>query len=179
MLISKQTSEALIEVYGVFFDLNATLDVASSIMMNKWTMPQASDIVHHRLSHLMPLLADQISEIQDNYNIVTYRPEVHRDFRDYDNLKDMFETILTEFADAYNMIKMCNKIADEQGDFNVHGDLVNFIKKFNIVIGQIITLRDKSLLLPDDYITFDRQINTWGIVGLPELIPIEEEDDER
>jgi len=172
MLISKNTSDALTEIYGAFFDLNATLDVVSSIMLNKWSMPQASDICHHRISHLMPLLADKISEIQDNYNIVTYRPEVHRDFRDYDNLKDMFESVLKEFSDVYEMIRMCNKIASDNGDFNVHGDLIDFIRKFNVVMGQIITLRDKSVQLPNDYTTFDKQISSWNIVGIPEILPI-------
>lgn len=168
MLINKETTEALTTLYGAFFDMNASLDVCSSIMINKWSMPQAGDIVHHKLSHLMPLLADDISKIQDNYNVVTYRPEVHRDFRDYNNLSDMFETMLKEFSEIYEMIKLTIDVALTHKDYNVHSDLIEFIRKFNIVMAQMITLRDKSIQMPTSYDTFDRHISSWGIVGLDE-----------
>lgn len=166
MFLSEKTSEALDQVYGAFFDLNATLDRVASLMLNVWTMPQASDIVHHKISHLMPLLADDISAIKDNYNMTSGRPEVHRDYRTYTDLSDMFETVLKEFGEVYEMIKMVDGIAHETGDFNVHGDLVKFIQKFNIVIGQVITLRDKAMQMPTGYDQFDRHITSWGIVGL-------------
>jgi len=166
MFLSEKSSEALDQLYGAFFDLNATLDRVASIMLNTWSMPQASDIVHHKLSHLMPLLADDISAIKDNYNMTSGRPEVHKDYRTYTDLGNMFETVLKEFGEVYEMIKMCDGIAHENGDFNVHGDLVKFIQKFNIVIGQVITLRDKAVQMPTSYWVYDDYISAWGINGL-------------
>lgn len=169
MLISTQTSEALDELYGAFFDLNATLDRMVSVMLNDFCMPQANKIIHHRLAHLMPLMADMISEIKDNYNVSSIRPEVHRDSRTYSNLKDMFETLLKEFEEVYEMIKMTCDISDLNKDLNVKSDLIDFIRKFNMVIGQIITLKDKAIQMPDDFNKFDRYIDDWGIVGLVEV----------
>ena len=170
MLINQETSDALIEIYGAFFDLNATLDNAASILLNTWAMPQANDILHHRLSHLTPILADKISEIQDNYNIVSSRPAVHEDKRTYVDLFDMFGTILKEFSEVYNMINMADDIALSHKDNNVHADLMNFMTIFNKVMGQIITLNDKAKQLATNYDIFDAHIENWGIDGIPELM---------
>lgn len=170
MLINQETSDALIEIYGAFFDLNATLDNAASILLNTWAMPQANNILHNRLAHLTPILADKISEIQDNYNIVSSRPAVHEDKRTYVDLFDMFGTILKEFSEVYNMINMADDIALSHNDKNVHADLMNFVTIFNKVIGQIILLNDKAKQMPTDFDTFDNRIKDWGINGIPELM---------
>lgn len=163
MLISERTSQSLDELYGSFFDLNATLDRVVSVMLNKFSMPQASNIIHLKIAHTTPLLADMISEIKDNYNISSIRPEVHRDDRDYDNLLDMFETVLKEFSEVYEMIKMTDDIAVASKDLNVHADLLKFITTYNKVMGQIYTLRDKAVQMPTGFDTFDRHITSWGI----------------
>jgi hypothetical protein len=104
--------------------------------------------------------------MKDDYNESSIRPPVHEDKRDYINLLDMFETILGEFGDVYEMIKMCNKVALEHDDFNIHAGLVSFMQKYSKVLGQIITLRDKAQQMPGDYDTYDRHITSWGIDGL-------------
>lgn len=77
----------------------------------------------------------------------------------------MFDTIYDEFEATYHMIVLTNKIALEEGDINVHAGLMSFMRTFNKVIGQIITLKNKA----DqglDFDTFDFRIKDWGIVGL-------------
>lgn len=166
MLMNEETSEALDILYGAFFDLNATLDRVASVMMNGFSMPIAGDIVHHKLSHLMPLFADMISEIKDNYNISSIRPPVHKDDRNYDNLLTMFETVLKEFSDIYEMINKVDDIAIKHRDRNVSSDLVKVFQKFNIVMGQVITLRDKAAQMPTDFDKFDFHSSEWGIKGV-------------
>ena len=68
MYISKETCKDLDILYGQFFNLNSLFDRAVSVMLNDWAMVQASDIIHHRLAHLFPLMADMVSEIKDNYD---------------------------------------------------------------------------------------------------------------
>lgn len=165
MLIAKKTSEALDILYGQFFNLNSLLDNAVSFMLNEWAMVQASEIVHLRLVHATPLLADRISEIKDDYDERSIRPEVPEHREQYGSLKDMFDTIYDEFEATYKMIVLTNKIALEEGDINVHARLMEFMRTFNKVIGQIITLKNKA----DqglDFDTFDFRIKDWGIVGL-------------
>ena len=81
------------------------------------------------------------------------------------SLKEMFDYIYDEFEATYRMIVLTNKIALEEGDINVHAGLMGFMRIFNKVIGQIITLKNKA----DqglDFDTFDFRIKDWGIVGL-------------
>ena len=75
MLITKETSKDLDTLYGQFFNLNSLFDRAVSVMLNDWAMVQASDIIHHKLAHLFPLMADMVSEIKD---------DVKRDLKPYD-----------------------------------------------------------------------------------------------
>lgn len=164
--ISKETSTALDELVGAFFDLNRTLDRCVSIMTNEWSMPQASDIVHHNLAHLMPLMADKITEIKDRYNLASVYPETHKDNREYTDLKQMYETVLVEFGEVYDMIKMVKRIIMAHDDYNVLVDLDRVMCQYNIVMGQILTLRDKATQMPTDFDRFDQHIKSWGIVGV-------------
>lgn len=166
MLISNETSEALDILVGKMFDLNRSFDRAVSWMQNVWSMPQASDIVHHKLAHLFPLLADLLTEIKDRYNVPSVYPETHRDGREYQNLLGMFETLLKECSDGYEMIVRVEDIAISHKDKNVLADMVNFMQKYNELMGQVITLRDKAEQLPTSYDEFDRHIKSWGIKGV-------------
>lgn len=166
MKISEKTSESLDLLVGKAFDLNRSFDRAVSIMQNKWCMPNASDIIHHNLAHLFPLLADIISGFKDSWNLSTVYPETHEDKRDYQNLSDMMTSLYGEVMDFYIMIKMVYKLAENEGDFNVIAMLVDFMNKLTIVISQVTTLKDKSEQMPTDFDRFDAHISEWGIDGL-------------
>lgn len=170
MLISKETSEALDILLGAYFDLNRSFDRAVSIMQNAWAMPNASDIIHHRLAHLFPLLGDYVSEIKDKCNLTSIYPETHRDAREYINLEDMMSTLLNEVTDVYKIINDVNEIAKKNGDFIVHSELVILMNLYSDVIAQVTTLYEKSQQLPTDYVTYDRHIGSWKIDGIPELM---------
>lgn len=166
MLISEKTSEALDLLVGKAFDLNRSFDRAVSIMQNKWCMPQASDIIHHKLAHLFPALADIISGFKDDCNVTTVYPETHKDDRDYSNLLAMMTILRNEVVDFYEMIKMVYKIADEENDFNAKVMLIDFMNKLTKVISQMNTLKDKAEQMPTGWDLFDNHISSWGINGL-------------
>lgn len=166
MLIHEETSEALDVLYGAFFDLNATLDRVASVMLNDFSMPNAGEIVHFNISHTMPLLADVVSEIKDNYNLSSIRPEVHKDDRNYSNLADMFSTVLKEFSEVYEIMNKVVDIAIAHRDRNVTSDMYRLFRKYNIIMGQVNTLNDKAQQMPTDFDKFDFNISKWGIKGV-------------
>lgn len=166
MLIHEETSEALDVLYGAFFDLNATLDRVASVMLNDFSMPNAGEIVHLNISHTMPLLADVVSEIKDNYNLSSIRPEVHKDDRNYSNLADMFSTVLKEFSEVYEIMNKVVDIAIAHRDRNVASDMYRLFRKYNIIMGQVNTLNDKAQQMPTDFDKFDFNISKWGIKGV-------------
>ena len=169
MLISEKTSLALDELVGAYFDLNRSFDRAVSILQNKFSMPNAAIIIHHKLAHLFPLMADKVTEIKDLYNLETIYPETHRDSRDYMDLKNMMDTLLKEVSDCYSIIKLVNEVATENKDYNVQAELVRLMNYHSLIMGQVITLRDKAEQMPTDFDNYDRHIDSWGIVGIPEI----------
>ena len=148
------------------FDLNRTADRMASVMQNDWCMPNASDIFHHKLAHLYPLLADSLTEIKDRWNVSSVYGMTHEDGRDYTNLEDMFSTFLKENLEGYEMIKLAYKVAQEENDFNVQSDLVDFMQDYNKVVSQCITLHDKAEQMPNNFVQFDQYFDKFGIVGL-------------
>ena len=166
MSISQRTSESLDLLVGKAFDLNRSFDRAVSIMQNKWCMPNAADIIHHKLAHLFPLLADIISGFKDSWNITTVYPETHEDKRDYSNLSIMMTTLRDEVLDFYTMIKMVYSVAEEENDFNAMAMLIEFMNKITIVVAQMYTLKDKAEQMPSNFDMFDNHISEWGINGL-------------
>lgn len=166
MILSEKTSEALDILVGKAFDLNRTFDRAVSNLQNKFSMPQAANIIHHNLAHLWPLMGDLISEFKDECNILTYYPETHGDGRVYNNLQDMMETLLQEVLDGYEMVKMTYGVAKDNGDLNACAFLMKYTRIYSIIIGQVYTLRDKAAQMPTDYDTYDAHIEEWGINGV-------------
>ncbi len=166
MMLSNKTSDALDVLVGACFDMNRTMDRMTSIMQNVWSMPQAADIFHHKLAHLWPLLADEVSGFKDQYNMTTVYPETHRDSREYKNLFDMMSVLLKEVEGVYEIVRQTYYIAKENRDLNANVMLQDFMRKLTIVISQIITLRDKAERMPTDYDTYDFRIKDWGIVGV-------------
>ena len=165
MLINLETSEALDILYGSFFQLNALLDRAQSVLNNDFTMPNASKYIHN-LAHNCNGLADVVSEIKDNYNLSSIRPEVHKDDRNYSNLADMFSTVLKEFSEVYEIMNKVVDIAIAHRDRNVTSDMYRLFRKYNIIMGQVITLNDKAQQMPTDFDKFDFNISKWGIKGV-------------
>lgn len=166
MILSEKTSQALDTIVGACFDLNRSFDRAVSILQNNFSMPQAADIIHHKLGHLWPLMADLVSEFKDECNITTYYPETHGDGRTYSNLQEMMDTLLDETIEVYDMVKMTYQVAKDNGDLNACAFLMKFTRLMTMVIGQIYTLRDKAAQMPTDYDTYDAHIDDWGIDGI-------------
>lgn len=165
MLINLETSEALDILYGSFFQLNALLDRVQSVLNNDFTMPNASKYIHN-LAHNCNGLADVVSEIKDNYNLSSIRPEVHKDDRNYSNLSDMFSTVLKEFSEVYEIMNKVVDIAIAHRDRNVTSDMYRLFRKYNIIMGQVNTLNDKAQQMPTDFDKFDFNISKWGIKGV-------------
>lgn len=177
-LLADKTSEALDVLVGACFDMNRSTDRMVSIMQNVFSMPQAAEIIHKNHSHLWPLIADLISEFKDQYNIPTYYPETHGDKREYSNLSDMMETYLSEVSDLYEMVKMTYRVAKENDDLNACAFLMSFTRILTIMMGQVITLRDKAVQMPTDYDSYDRHISSWGIDGVDLTNPHAVADDD-
>ena len=47
--------------------------------------------------------------------------------------------------------------------------LIQLMNYHSLIVGQVVTLRDKAEQMPTDFDNYDRHIDSWGIVGIPEI----------
>ena len=71
-LIDNRLGEAMNVVSQKLFKANAVLDCISSRLDTVFGIPKASDILHHRLAHKFPLLADIITGYLGKRNYAVY-----------------------------------------------------------------------------------------------------------
>lgn len=166
MRLSDKTSQALDILVGQYFQLNRTYDRCVSWMEVEFAMPNAANIIHHKLAHLWPLMADTVSDFKHQWNVTTVYPETPTASSRYENLEDLTSHLLSNAMLVYDVIKQTYQIAKEEGDFNANAMLQKLMQDMNKVISQIILLNDKAKQMPTSYDEYDRHIDSWGIVGL-------------
>lgn len=150
MLISKETIKEINLVSQQCFWLNRVVDRAVSVLGVTFGMPLTSKILHQGLAHKYPLLADSVNEILDMYNELVDYLETPADTRDYEDIVELFQTILNENIKLYDMIGNAIFVSREMKDFNVEAHLLDFLEDVNEYIAQAITLRDKAVSLKDN-----------------------------
>lgn len=166
MRLSDKTSQALDILVGQYFSLNRVFDRAVSWMEVEFAMPNAANIIHHKLAHLWPLMADTVSDFKHQWNVTTVYPATFEASEKYDTLEDLTDYLLAHTMTVYDVIKQTYQIVKEEGDFNANVMLQELMRDMNKVIGQVILLNDKAKQMPTAYDEYDRHIDSWGIVGL-------------
>lgn len=166
MRLSDKTSQALDILVGQYFNLNRVFDRAVSWMEVEFAMPNAANIIHHKLAHLWPLMADTVSDFKHQWNVTTVYPATQAASQGYENLEELTAHLLNNTMLVYDVIKQTYQIAKEEGDFNANAMLQDLMEDMNEVIVQIIVLYDKAKQMPTDYDSYDAHIGHWGIVGL-------------
>jgi len=165
LLISPKTNEQLNLIIQKMFHLNRILDRLVSVMSVNFSCIKSSKIIHLQFSHKFPLLADQISDIQDNFNVLSDYLETPTDITIYTSLLEMFQRTLDNVLEANDLITGAIEIAIEEGDYNVEASLKEFLSTTYIkYIQQAIILRDKAKLYGDNILDFDRDIETFFIL---------------
>lgn len=158
MLINNATIKEINLLSQQCFWLNRVIDRATSVLSVKFGLTKASQIIHERLAHKYPLLADDVNEILDMYNEYIDYLETPANVVDYEDVVELFQVILDENIKLYEMLKNAIFVARQEGDLNVESHLLSFSNILNKYIAQCVTLRDKADLMKDDLAMFDLSI---------------------
>ena len=150
MLINDRTIKEINLISQQCFWLNRVVDRAVSVLGVKFGMPITSKILHQGLAHKYPLLADNVNEILDMYNELVDYLDTPADTRDYEDIVELFQTILDENIKLYDMTRNAIFVSRETRDVNVETHLLDFLEDVNEYIAQTITLRDKAVSLKDN-----------------------------
>lgn len=166
MLITENTKKELDLLVQRMFILNRFFDRAMSVLSVKFAMNKFVSLAHPKLAHRYPILADEIAEMQERYNVSTIYLETPKDDTDYQSPKDFFARNLKEHVTSYEMIKNAISIANSNKDYNVEKELNHFMVEFNKYMEQAILWSDKvSMLKNEDWFVFDYMSNSFFLFG--------------
>jgi len=159
MLIDNRTIKEINLISQQCFWLNRVTDRAVSVLSIKFGMPITANIIHQKLAHKYPLLADDVNEILDMFNEYTDYLETPADVRDYEDIVELFQSILDENIKLYDMVRNAIFVCRETTDVNVETHLLDFLEDVNEYVAQTITLRDKAVSLKDNVEMYELLIN--------------------
>lgn len=169
-LISQKTAISLENLMGLFFTLNRLLDRAQAQLSVKFVMPKTSNIVHIHWSHIMPLVADKISDYCDDRNYAVNYPATTQDYTNYNNLMEMFTKILDYMIEIEGTVAECVDLAEEENDIMTKHFLEKFlvkeVKPYTKMALAFVDYIERNGDTPKDHMDMDDRINKFlGIEG--------------
>ena len=164
-LISKEMKASLEKIISHCFYNNRILDRMCSILSVTFVMPITSNILHHNLAHLYPLLADDISDYMDSRDCTTIYGETPIGDQEYDTVLDCFNKILEINLRLESLIKESIVLAQSINDYSTKVYLERFLLKILPITKDILLLIDKAemygnsdmslMKLDHDIVSFD------------------------
>lgn len=160
-LIHDITLKALDEMSQRFFWMNKKIDRMKSLLDVKYTMPILSELVHHDLAHMYPLLADEINDIQEQFNYDANYLGVEGATEDYDSVIEMMETLHRWTIETNDQLNRLMETAKEVGDWNVYWKLTPVSVEYSKYISNSILLKDKAMGYGDNLMAMDKDSKVW------------------
>lgn len=167
-LISKEMKVSLEKIISHCFYNNRILDRMCSILSVTFVMPITSNILHHNLAHLYPLLADDISDYMDSRDCTTIYGETPIGDQEYDTVLDCFNKILEINLRLESLIKESIVLAQSINDYSTKVYLERFLLKILPITKDILLLLDKAEMYGNSNMSLmklDHDIVSFGIFG--------------
>jgi len=162
-LISEQTNTKLDELVTLFFAGNRLADRGMSELDVKFCMNKTSAILHSKVAHLFPMLADTVSEYQSSRNNKTIYGITPRDETEYASPMEFFKKLLEFVIEIETFIFECYETAKEDDDFVTKSFLESFILEVSPLTKQCLLLVDKCGLY-DDMMLFDHNVKDFIVL---------------
>ena len=160
-MISEITMRALDEMSCRLFWMNKKLDRMKAVLSVKFSMPTFSDFIHLELAHKYPLLADQITDIQDMFNQEYFYLGVEGATEDYGTVLEMMEKLHEWTLETNDQLNELIGTAFANRDFNVYWMLGEFSAEYSKYVANAILLRDKARMYGDKYAEMDYESTRW------------------
>lgn len=163
MLINEDINTKLDEIVTKCFEGNRIADRGMSILNIKFVMNNSEKILHEKLAHRFPSLADRVSTYQASRNNLTFYGETPADGSDYKTPLEFFERMFNYMIDLENLIyeaiDMCEK------DKSTLMFLLEFLHEdITKVTEQCLLLVDKAKAYGDNWQAFDQRIDSFVIL---------------
>ena len=129
-LIDNDLGKLMNVVSQKLFKANAVMDCISSRLDTVFAMPKASEILHHRIAHKFPLLADIITEYLGKRNYAVYYGAIPQiDYR-YDKPSEYFWEFVNIMGEIRDDINIAIEMANNIKDFSASDMLSSFLSEY-------------------------------------------------
>lgn len=182
-LIPDSINSKLNEIVTLCFVGNRICDRAMSVLDVKFTMNKTASILHEKLAHLFPKIADVVSTYQGSRNCLTIYGATPLDDTEYKSPAEFFDKILEYMNDLEALCCNTYTLALEESDITTLSFLQKFIRILARITNQCILLSDKSDTYNNDWMKFDHDID--DMIILPDfqnnrfVLQQEEEDNDN
>lgn len=167
-LISENVNTKLDEIVTFCFAGNRFCDRAMSVIDVKFVMPKTEKLLHQKIAHLFPNLADVISSYQASRSCLTIYGLTPKDDSDYSTPSEFFNKLLDYMTDFESLCYDARNLASEDGDITTVVFLDKFIRTIIRLTSACILLVDKSEKYNGDWMRFDHDIEDF--FDLPDFV---------
>jgi ferritin len=163
-LISQEINSRLDLLVGKFFEANRIMDRGCSVLDAMFAMNKTSEILHKKLAHLYPQIADKLSTYQSQRNNLTMYPQTPMDSTDYPTPLSFFERMLNFQIEIENSCYEVCEFAKESDDYMTSVFLDSFMLSLIPVTHQLLLLTDKAEIYGGNFMGFDHRIEDFIIL---------------
>lgn len=160
-LISDALNAQLDKLVTKLFEGNRIADRGMTQLGVKFVMNKTESLLHPKLAHLFPALADKVSDYQSARNNLTFYGLTPADNTDYASPMDFFERMLQYMIDVEGMTGEILKMSADEEDFTTKAFLLRFYEDLQKVTNQCLLLVDKAEQYNGDWMAFDFRIDSW------------------
>jgi hypothetical protein len=177
-LIPDGINDKLNDIVTLCFVGNRVCDRAMSVLDVKFAMNKSAGILHEKLAHLFPKVADVVSTYQGSRNCLTVYGVTPMDNTDYSNPLEFFDKILEYMNDLESLCYESYHAAMDGDDITTASFIFKFTRMISRITNQCILLSDKATAYNGDWMKFDHDID--DMIILPDFqggkFIIEEDD---
>ena len=167
-LLTLEIKSLLEDIISHCFYSNRIIDRMCSVISVKFVMPNTSNMIHHKLAHLYPLLADEISDYMDSRDCTTIYGATIAGDQNYDDYIECFRIMLEINLNLESLIKNAIIAAQTNGDYSTKVYLENFLLKIIPITRDVMTLLDKAEMYGDSDLNsmqFDHDLSKFNVFG--------------
>ena len=129
-LINNDLGQKMNVVSQKLFKANAVMDCISSRIDTVCGMPKASEILHHRIAHKFPLLADIITEYLAKRNYAVYYGLIPQINYRYEKPSEYFWEFVNIMGEITDDVNEAIKFAEQIKDYSATDMLSSFLSDY-------------------------------------------------
>jgi hypothetical protein len=160
-LISENINTGLNNIIKQCFLGNRICDRAMSVLATKFAMTNSVNLLHPRLAHIFPKLADILSDYQADRDCLSVYGETPLDASDYVSPLDFFNKILDYMTELESLCYEVFSKAKDESDMTTFVFLQDFVKTLIPVTAQCLLLVDKAEAYGNQWMLFDHDAENF------------------